>query len=585
MDTSNIKCKNLETLCYQRAQEFFGVQLPDEVRDRLQFELEIIEKSGNSNYLLFLYNLVNTARKELGALIGPGRGPIGGSLVSYCLGITKVDPLKYDLLFERCINPDRFSRLEVWIDVDKDGRAAILDWLKEKNVKLTEKDTIIFEDESKKRKWQFLTKLVDKNVLSDMKTVLTNIKRTQGIDVDIDNIPIDDSLTFALFQKGDTDGVFCFEYMQDYFKYLSPTTFNDLVILNTMFCPVMIDYIPQMLQRRSGKEKIDYPIPVMEKYLQETYGILVYQEQLILLSRLIADFTRGESDILFQAINQKQKDELIVLKQKFIEGGERNEYKKETLEQIWTIWEEMGPHCSNKSHVICLTWMAYQMAYLKAHYPKEFMAMRKHYDCDIASIEDEILLMYGEHPCDDSKCEGLLSLRRDMINNKQLANQKELLPDIIAFNDALREALKEMYDRAHLIWDSIKEQKNFGDDMELTAKCYLSYEYPKLHPIQNEDRQDLWEAICDGGWNPLYEDGVLFPLTFPRDLNESFDSFIGMDCPPPNWNEGLDRELTKDLHIIRQFHYLFDHTKFAITDFIYVHKFETEINIEIRKRV
>ena len=152
MDTSNIKCKNLETLCYQRAQEIYGIQLPDEVRDRLQFELEIIEKSGNSNYLLFLYNLVNTARKELGALIGPGRGPIGGSLVSYCLGITKVDPLKYDLFFERCINPDRFSRLEVWIDVDKYGRTAILDWLKEKNVKMAEKDTIIFEDESKKGK-------------------------------------------------------------------------------------------------------------------------------------------------------------------------------------------------------------------------------------------------------------------------------------------------------------------------------------------------------------------------------------------------------------------------------------------------
>ena len=213
------------------------------------------------------------------------------------------------------------------------------------------------------------------------------------------------------------------------------------------------------------------------------------------------------------------------------------------------------------------------------------MTMRKHYDYDIALVEEEILMKYGDTRNDYSDCDCLLSLRRDMINKRQLANQKELLPDIIAFNDALREALKEMYDRAHLIWDSIKEQKNFGDDMELTAKCYLGYEYPKLHPIQNEDRQDLWEAICDGGWNPSYEDGVLFPLTFPRDLNESFDSFIGMDCPPPNWNEGLDRELTKDLHIIQQFHNLFDHTKFAITDFIYVREFETEINIEIHKSV
>lgn len=386
MDSTYYKRNELETLCYQRAQEIYGAQLPDEVMDRLQFELEVIEKSGNSNYLLFLHDLVNTAREELGALIGPGRGSIGGSLVAYCLGITKVDPLKYDLLFERCINPDILSHLEVWIDVDKKGKTAIFNWLKERKVKITGKDTILFEDESVKGKQQFTTKIVDKNALSEIKTVLSIIKRTQGINVDIDDIPIDDSLTFALFQKSDTNGVFCFDShgMRAWLKYLHPTTFNDLVILNAMFCPGLQDYIPEMLHRKNGKEKIEYPIPTIEKYLQETYGILVYQEQLLLLPRLIADFNRAESDILCRAINEKQKDLLTELKLKFIDGGERNGHEKKTLERIWTVWEDMGSYSHNKSHIVSLTWLAYQMAYLKAHYPKEFMAIRKHYDYDIS---------------------------------------------------------------------------------------------------------------------------------------------------------------------------------------------------------
>lgn len=208
------------------------------------------------------------------------------------------------------------------------------------------------------------------------------------------------------------------------------------------------------------------------------------------------------------------------------------------------------------------------------------------HDYDIALIEEEIMMKYDRSPRDYSDCDCLLSVRKDMINKRVLAHQEEILPDIIAFNDALREALKEMYDRAHHIWDSIKENKSFGDDMELEAMCFLSYEYPKLHPVQGEDREELWTAICDSGWNPLYDKGVTLPtLSLPRDINESFDTFIGMDCPPPNWNEGLDRELTKDLHLISAFHNLFDHTNFAITDFIYVRKFETEIKIEIKKEV
>ena len=205
------------------------------------------------------------------------------------------------------------------------------------------------------------------------------------------------------------------------------------------------------------------------------------------------------------------------------------------------------------------------------------------HDYDIALVEDEILMKYDTNLSNYEDCDCLLSLWKGMINKRVLAHQEKILPDIIAFNDALREALHEMYDRAHRIWDNIKEQKDWGVDFELTAKCFLGKDYPKLHPVQGEDRQDLWEAICDCGWNPIYEDGVSFPLTFPCDQDESFDTFIGMDCPPPNWNEGLDQKLTKDLHIIQQFHHLFDHTKFAITDFIYVREFETEINVEIRK--
>lgn len=206
-------------------------------------------------------------------------------------------------------------------------------------------------------------------------------------------------------------------------------------------------------------------------------------------------------------------------------------------------------------------------------------------DYSIELLEERIVGIYngvldykGVDYC-DLGC--LLELRKSILNKEALAHQKELLPDIIAFNDALRETLKEMYDRAHRIWKEIKNKDAWGESMELTALCYLDYDYPSLHPVQGEDRQELWNAICDSGWNRLYDTGVSFPLVFPRDLNDSFETFIGMDCPPPNWNEGLDQELTKDLHLINQFHTLFQHMNFAITDFIYVKEFKTEIKIEI----
>ena len=207
-------------------------------------------------------------------------------------------------------------------------------------------------------------------------------------------------------------------------------------------------------------------------------------------------------------------------------------------------------------------------------------------DYSVKEIEREIIQEYNNTRCYDSDYGVLLSLRKNIINKEMLAHQKELLPDIIAFNDALRESLHEMYDRAHRIWDKMIENidETDGEEMELTAKCYFDADYPALHPIQGGDRQELWYALCDEDLNPIYADGAsVLTLTFPRDEDESFDSFIGMDCPPPNWNEGLDPELTKDLHLISQFHKLFQHMEFAITDFIYVRKFKTEINIEIRK--
>ena len=207
-------------------------------------------------------------------------------------------------------------------------------------------------------------------------------------------------------------------------------------------------------------------------------------------------------------------------------------------------------------------------------------------DYSVKVIEREIICRYNDYRCYRSNDDVLLSLRKDIINKRVLANQKEIMPDIVAFNDALCEALQEMYNRAHRIWNKMIEtiEEGDGEEMELTAKCFLDVDYPNLHPTQGEDRQDLWYALCDEDLNPLYADGIsVLTLTFPRDEGCTFDSFIGMDCPPPNWNEGLDPELTKDLHLISQFHNLFQHMLFAITDFIYVRKFRTEINVEIKK--
>ena len=205
-------------------------------------------------------------------------------------------------------------------------------------------------------------------------------------------------------------------------------------------------------------------------------------------------------------------------------------------------------------------------------------------DPALQHIEREITRIYDTDACGYPRSECLLDIRRRLLNDQALTHesQEELLPHIIAFNAALREALKHMYDRAHELYHQISA---IQPGIELTAKCYLAYKYPALHPYQGEDRQDLFDAICDSGWNPLYDNGVSFALSLPDRDNQSFESFIGMDCPPPNWNEGLDLELTKDLHLIQQFHHLFDHTHFALTDFIFVREFNIEININFEENL
>lgn len=219
---------------------------------------------------------------------------------------------------------------------------------------------------------------------------------------------------------------------------------------------------------------------------------------------------------------------------------------------------------------------------------------RKMFEMDVLSsysiqmIEEQIIQEYNNTRHNGLDNGALLNLRRHIINKEILAHQADILPDIVAFNDALRDALREMYDRAHRIWNKMIQtiDETDGEEMELTAKCYMDHHYPRQHPIQSDNRQELWEALCDGDLNPLYADGIsVLTLTFPRDEGYTFDSFIGLDCPPPNWNEGLDSEMTKDLHLISQFHQLFQHMQFAITDFIYVRDFYTEIRVEITKRL
>ena len=430
----------LEYLSFSKAKQIYGESLPEDVTDRLKFELQIIKQRVASGYFLFLQDVVNIVQSELDVWVGPGRGSAAGSLVCYCLGITKIDPLKHDLLFERFLSIEGTMFPDVDIDFDDEGRERVINWLQQKYGKDCCAHIVSFStfpnDSVLKRKVRGLdvhacgfivanepisnwapistVSIEDSNgndeilrcvqyegmrvessglikfdflglkTLSQMRDICRLIKTRKDENFNIDVIPIDDEKTMKLFQTGQTEDVFQFNYqgMQKYLRELHPTCFEDLVILNCMYRPGPMEDISKLIKHKKSKKGIKYIIPCMEKYLQNTYGIIVYQEQLMMLSRLIANFDRSESDLLRKALWRKNKDVLSVLKPKFIEGGMKNGHGKNALEKVWNEMEHKGIYAFNKSHAVCYTWLAYQMAYLKAHYPEEFKQVIEKYNSD-----------------------------------------------------------------------------------------------------------------------------------------------------------------------------------------------------------
>lgn len=485
----------LRHLVYVGAERRWGKDLSEEQRERIDFELETIKNMGFPGYFLIVQDFIAAARK-IGVSVGPGRGSAAGSAVAYCLGITQIDPIKYDLLFERFLNPDRISLPDIDIDFDDDGRAEVLRYVTQKygaekvahiitygtmaaksaikdvarvsRLPLSESDRLsklipdkLPEVDGKSPKvnlqncfkyvpelqhelnfgqpdvretlkyalalegnvrntgvhacgviigrdditdWVPVATATDKDnekvlvtqyegsviestglikmdflglkTLSIIKEAIENIKETRGEEVDIDHIPIDDPKTYQLYCDGRTTGTFQFESagMQKYLRELQPSTFEDLIAMNALYRPGPMEYIPQFIARKKGEEPIEYDIPVMEKYLKDTYGITVYQEQVMLLSRLLANFTRGQSDGLRKAMGKKLAAKLAELKPLFINGGKANGYDEKVLEKIWADWEKFASYAFNKSHATCYSWVAFQTAYLKANYPAEYMA-------------------------------------------------------------------------------------------------------------------------------------------------------------------------------------------------------------------
>ncbi len=473
-------------------------EITEEIKERLDFELMIIEKTGYPGYFLIVEDFINEARK-MDVSVGPGRGSAAGSAVAYCLGITNIDPIKYDLLFERFLNPDRVSLPDIDIDFDDEGRQKVIDYVINKygtsqvaqiitygtmaakssirdaarvlDLPLPDADRIaklipglklknIFgTDEKSKAKVKGLrseeienvkqlisiadgegleadtinqaralegsvrnigthacgviitpediTNLIpvatakgtdmyvtqfDNGVVEDagllkmdflglktltlIKDTVKIVKALHGIDLVPDDFPLDDEETYALFQKGETVGIFQYESpgMQKHMKSLKPTEFADLIAMNALYRPGPMEYIPSFIDRKHGREEIEYDLPDMEEYLTETYGITVYQEQVMLLSQKLAGFTKGEADMLRKAMGKKIFSLLEKLKPLFIEGGKKNNHPEDILEKIWKDWEAFAAYAFNKSHSTCYAFIAYQTAYLKAHYPAEYMA-------------------------------------------------------------------------------------------------------------------------------------------------------------------------------------------------------------------
>ena len=460
-------------------------EMTEEIRERIQFELDTIEKMGFPGYFLIVQDFINVSRNELGVIIGPGRGSAAGSVIAYCIGITNIDPVKYKLLFERFLNPERISMPDIDVDFDDEGREKALQYVMDKYgadhvaqivtfgamaAKSSIKDVArvmnldlqvsnylaklvpekpgttlskAFEEvpelrerrdngtelekkvlqyavelegsirntgvhacgviigpqdisnfvpvasskESDLMVTQFEGKLIESvgmlkmdflglKTLSIIKTACKNIKKRHGIDLDMDNISLEDKLTYELYQKGATIGTFQFESegMQSHLRDLKPTRFEDLIAMNALYRPGPMQYIPQFIARKHGKEKIEYDIPMMSEYLDETYGITVYQEQVMLLSQSMAGFTKGQADGLRKAMGKKLKDKMAELKVKFVEGCRKKELPEDKVEKVWCDWEKFAEYAFNKSHATCYSFVAYQTGYLKAHYPAEYMS-------------------------------------------------------------------------------------------------------------------------------------------------------------------------------------------------------------------
>ena len=499
----------LAHLTYIGAKRRYGDPIPDEVKERLNFELHVMKSMGFPGYFLIVQDYINAARHELDVSVGPGRGSAAGSAVAYCLGITQIDPIKYDLLFERFLNPDRISLPDIDVDFDDDGRNKVLSWVTQKYgeekvahiitygtmaTKLALKDVARIEQlpfdvvnrlcklipdrmpevngkamkmnlpnvisivpelqqaESSSNKvladtiryakklegnvrntgvhacgviicrddvsnWVPISTADDKETgekllctqyegsviedtglikmdflglktLSQIKECQQNIRDSLGIEIDVDKLDINDPATYQLYCDGRTVGTFQFESagMQKYLRELQPSTFEDLIAMNALYRPGPMDYIPDFIDRKQGRKPVEYDIPCMEKYLKDTYGITVYQEQVMLLSRQLANFTRGESDTLRKAMGKKLKDKLDHMKPQFINQGASNGHDPKVLEKIWADWEKFASYAFNKSHATCYSWIAYQTAYLKANYPAQFMAGVMSRAKDIAEV-------------------------------------------------------------------------------------------------------------------------------------------------------------------------------------------------------
>ena len=467
-------------------------ELTPETEERIDFELETIKKMGFPGYFLIVQDFINAA-KNMGVAVGPGRGSVAGSAVAYCLGITDIDPIKYDLLFERFLNPDRISMPDIDIDFDDDGRGEVLRWVTEKygkekvahiitygtmatksaikdvarvqrlplseanrlaklvpdkipdKKKITLRDAIAYVPELKEAAQSHdrvmsdtlkYAQMLEGNVrntgvhacgiiigksdisdvvpvstakdketdeemlvtqyegsviedtglikmdflglktLSIIKEAIENIEQTCGEKVDISTISLEDPKTYELYSNGRTTGTFQFESagMQKHLRDLQPSKFEDLIAMNALYRPGPMEYIPSFVNRKHGREPIAYDLPEMESYLRDTYGITVYQEQVMLLSRKLAGFTRGQSDELRKAMGKKLEEKMVPLKEKFLEGAKANGHPENVLEKIWSDWRKFAQYAFNKSHATCYSWVAYQTAYLKANYPSEYMA-------------------------------------------------------------------------------------------------------------------------------------------------------------------------------------------------------------------